>query len=186
MRIKHETKLSNRTLFMPQTLNKTFQGQIIGGTFTNRENADKAVDAFLELGIERSDIQVVVQFSETPADDVYKDILTDRGSAESQAKYYDEAIRSGKVLVVVYNVLDPAKVIDVFDHYSAEFNPNGSRNLRDDVLGMTTGALVGAAAGGAVGALVAGPVGSAAGAAAGAIVGGGSGAAVGKSSEHNK
>jgi hypothetical protein len=171
---------------MPQTLDKTFQGQIIGGTFSNRENAEKAVDAFLDSGIERGDIQVVIQFSETPADNVYTDILTDRGSTASQAKYYDEEIRSGKVLVVVYNVIDPAKVIDVFDSQHAEFNPNGSRNLRDDVLGMTTGALVGAAAGGAVGAMVAGPAGVAAGAAAGAIVGGGSGAAVGISSEHNK
>jgi Glycine zipper len=171
---------------MPQTLDKTFQGQIIGGTFSNRENAEKAVDAFLDLGIERSDIQVVVQFSETPAEDVYTDILTDRGSAASQAKYYDTEIRSGKVLVVVYNVIDSAKVIDVFDQHCADFNPNGSRNLRDDVLAMTTGALVGAAAGGAVGALVGGPAGSAAGAAAGALVGGGSGAAIGKDSEHNK
>ena len=77
-------------------------------------------------------------------------------------------------------------MIDVFDKYKAEYNPNGSRNLRDDVLAMTTGALVGAAAGGAVGALVGGPAGSAAGAAAGALVGGGSGAAIGKDSEHNK
>ncbi len=171
---------------MPQTLDRTFQGQIVGGTFSNRENADKAVDAFLDLGIERSDIQLIVQFSEQPAEDVYTDILTDRGSNEAQAKYYDEAIRSGKVLVVVYNTCDPAQVIDIFDHFGAEFNPNGSRNLRDDVLGMTTGALAGAAAGGAVGAMLGGPIGSAAGAAAGALVGGGSGAAVGLSSEHNK
>ncbi len=171
---------------MPQTLDKTFQGQIIGGIFSNRENAEKAVDALVDLGIERSDIQVVVQCSETPEEDVYTDILTDRGSAQSQAKFYDQAIRSGKVLVVVYSVLEPAPVIDVFDHYSAEFNPNGSRNLRDDVLGMTTGALVGAAAGGAVGAIVGGPAGGAAGEAAGAILGGGSGAAVGRTSEHHK
>jgi hypothetical protein len=171
---------------MPQTLDKTFNGQIIAGTFSNRENAEKAIDAFLDMGAERSDIQLVVQFSETPAENVYRDILSDRGSNVEQAKYYDEAVRSGRALVVVYNVLDPAQVIDVFDHYGAEFNPNGSRNLRDDVLAMTTGALIGAAAGGAVGALVGGPVGGAAGAAAGAVVGGGSGAAVGISAEHSK
>jgi hypothetical protein len=171
---------------MPQTLDKTFQGQIIGGTFSNRENADKAVDAFLEMGVERSDIQVVVQFDETPADNVYKDILTGRGSTESQANFYAKAIREGKVLVVIYNSVDPAKVIDTFDKFGADFNPSGSRNLRDDVVGMTTGALVGAAAGGAIGAAVGGPVGGAAGAAAGAVVGGGSGALVGKSSEHSK
>jgi hypothetical protein len=171
---------------MPQTLDKTFQGQIIGGTFSNRENADKAVDAFLELGVDRGNIQVVIQFAEKPGDDVYKDILTDRGSAESQAEFYDKAIREGKVLVVVYDTCNPAGVIDIFDRFGAEFNPSGSRNLRDDVLGMTTGALVGAAAGAAVGTIVGGPVGGAAGAATGAIVGGGSGAAIGVSSEHNK
>jgi len=171
---------------MPQTLDKTFNGQIVGGTFTNRDSADKAVDAFLEAGVPRSDIQTVIQFTEKPQNEVYKDILTDRGAAESQASYYDKVVREGKVLVVVYNVTDPATVIDVFDRFGAEFNPNGSRNLRDDVLGMTTGALVGAAAGGAVGALVGGPLGGAAGAAAGALVGAGSGAAVGKDVEHNK
>ena len=171
---------------MPQTLDKTFHGQIVGGTFTNRDNADKAVDAFLEIGVPRSDIQIVVQFTEKPADNVYRDILTDRGSADSQASYYDKEIRAGRVLVVVYNVLEPAAIIDVFDRFGAEYNPSGSRNLRDDVLGMTTGALVGAAAGGAAGAMVGGPVGGVAGAAAGAVIGGGSGAAVGKASEHQK
>ena len=171
---------------MPQTLDRTFHGQIIGGTFSDRASADKAVDAFLDIGIEKCDIQVVVQFTDHPAENVYKDILTDRGSAEGQARFYDEAVRSGKVLVVIYNVTEPAKVIDIFDYFGADFNPNGSRNLRDDVLAMTTGALVGAAAGGAVGSLVGGPIGGAAGAAAGAVIGGGSGAAVGLSTEHKK
>jgi hypothetical protein len=180
------SNLCNPNHYMPQTLDKTFQGQIIGGTFSDRENADKAVEAFLALGVEPANIQTVVQVAEKPDDGVYKDILTDRGSTDAQAKFYDEAIRLGKVLVVVYDVLKPAEVIDVFDKFGADFNPSGSRNLRDDVVGMTTGALVGAAAGGAVGAIVGGPLGSAAGAAAGAVVGAGSGAAVGKSSEHNK
>jgi hypothetical protein len=171
---------------MPQTLDRTFHGQIIGGTFTNRDNADSAVSAFLDLGIEQCDIQLVVQFTEKPAANIYKDILTDRGTSEDEAHYFDQAIRSGKVLVVVYNVLDPAKVIDVFDYFGADFNPNGARNVREDVVGMTTGVLFGAAAGGAVGSLVGGPMGGAAGAAAGAFIGGGSGAAVGLSSEHNK
>jgi hypothetical protein len=42
-----------------------------------------------------------------------------------------------KVLVAVYEVTDPAPVIDIFDKFKAEYNPNGSRNLRDDVAGMT-------------------------------------------------
>jgi len=171
---------------MPQTIDKTFHGQIIGGTFTNRENADRAVMAFQELGISKNDIQVVVQLNEKQAKDVYTDILSERGFSDSQACYYDKAVREGKILVAVYNVTDPAPVIDIFDKYKAEYNPTGSRNLRDDVVGMTVGAVVGAAAGGVAGAAVGGPAGAAAGAAAGAIVGGGSGAAAGKAVEHKK
>ena len=171
---------------MPQTIDKTFHGQIIGGTFSNPDNADKAVEAFLELGVPQSEIETVVQLNDKQAEEVYTDILTDRGFADSQARFYDKSIREGKILVVVYNVTDPAAIIDVFDRFKAEYNPNGSRNLRDDVAGMTVGAAVGAAAGGVAGAAIAGPVGAAAGVAAGAVVGGGSGIAVGKAAEHRK
>ena len=171
---------------MPQTINNTTQGQIIGGTFSNRENADKAVRAFQELGISPVNIQIVVQLNEKQPKQAYTDILSDRGFADSQARYYDQAIRNGKVLVVVYEITDPTPVIDVFDKFKAEYNPNGSRNLRDDVAGMTVGTALGAAAGGVVGAMVGGPVGAAAGVAAGAVVGGGSGAAAGKATEHSK
>jgi hypothetical protein len=171
---------------MPRTITKTIEGQIIGGTFTNRENADKAVQALQDLGISSLDIEVVVQLNEKQAKQVFTDILSDRGFSESQARYYDKAIHEGKILVVVYGITDPAPIIDVFDAYKAEYNPNGLRNVRDDVAGMTVGAAVGAAAGSVAGAVVGGPVGAAAGAAAGAVVGGGSGAAVGKAAEHRK
>ena len=171
---------------MPQTINKTFHGQIIGGTFSNRKNADNAVEAFKKLGVSGSNIQVIVQLNNKQTEEVYTDILTERGFADSQARFYDKAIREGKILVVVYDVTDPAAIIDVFDRFKAEYNPNGSRNLRDDVAGLTAGAVVGALAGGVAGAAVAGPVGAATGAAAGAVVGGGTGAAVGKAVEHKK
>ena len=171
---------------MSQTINKTHQGQIIGGIFSNRENADKAVKAFEDLNICSENIQVVVQLDEKQAKDACTDMLSDRGFSESQARYHDKIIREGKILVAVHEVTDPAPIIDIFDKYDAEYNPNGSRNLRDDVAGMTVGAAVGAAAGGVAGAVIGGPVGAAAGAAAGAVVGGGSGAAVGKAVEHKK
>jgi len=171
---------------MPKTIDTTIHGQIIGGTFSAQENANKAVDALEELGVPRSDIQIIVQLNDKQKDAVYTDILTDRGFADAQARFYDKAIRNGKILVVAYNVDDAAEVIDVFDKYKAEYNPNGSRNMRDDVVGMTTGAVVGAAAGGVAGAAIGGPVGAAAGAAAGAVVGGGGGAAAGKAAEHRK
>lgn len=171
---------------MPQTLAKDNETQIIGGTFSDRENADKAVKAFQDLGISAEDIQVLVQLSDQQARDVYTDILTDRGYADSQARYYDQVIHDGKILVTIYDVTDPAPVIDIFDRFKAEYNPNGSRNVRQDVLGMTTGAVVGAAVGGVAGAVVGGPIGAAAGGAAGAVLGGGSGAAAGKAVEHHK
>jgi hypothetical protein len=171
---------------MPETISSTNNLQIIGGTFSNRDNADQAIEAFRQLGIPEQNMQVVIQLDDRQADQAYTDTLTARGVSELQAFFYDEAIRNGKTLVVVHNVINPAPVIDVFDRYKAEYNPNGSRNLRDDVLGMTAGAAVGAAALGAAGAVVAGPLGAAAGVAAGALLGGGAGAAAGKSAEHSK
>jgi len=171
---------------MPKTIEKTYEGQIIGGIFANEDDAEKAVEAFEELNVSSDDIEVIVQLEGDQTKDVYTDILSDRGFSESQALYYDQVIRAGKVLVVVSEVNDPAPIIDIFDKFKAEYNPNGSRNLRDDVAGMTIGAAVGAAAGGIAGAVIGGPVGAAAGVAAGAVVGGGSGAAVGKAAEHKK
>jgi hypothetical protein len=171
---------------MPKTIDNTDEGQLIGGLFSSRENANKAVEAFEDLDISSDNIQMFLQVDENKVIDAYVGILSDRGFSESQAKYYNKLIREGKVLVTVDGVTEPAAIIDIFDKYKAEYNPNGSRNLREDVLVMTTGAVVGAAALGAVGAVIGGPVGAAAGAVAGAVVGGGSGAAAGKAAEHNK
>jgi len=171
---------------MPRTLNRTLEGQIVGGTFSNREKADKAVEALNEEGFSPTDIEVILELNKNQPKQVFTDILSERGFAEAQARYYDKAIRNGKILAVVYNVVDPAPVIDIFDRFGAEYNPDGSRNLRDDVAGLTVGAVVGAAAGGVAGSLVGGPVGAAAGTAAGAVVGGSAGAAAGKAVEHRK
>jgi hypothetical protein len=171
---------------MPKTIDKTYEGQIIGGIFASEDNAEKAVEAFEELEISPDDIEIIVQLEGDQAEDVYTDLLSDRGFSESQATYYGHVIREGKILVVVSEVTDPAPVIDIFDKFKAEFNPNGSRNLRDDVAGMTVGAAVGAAAGGVAGAVIGGPVGVAVGIAAGAVAGGGAGAAAGKAAEHSK
>jgi hypothetical protein len=171
---------------MPKTIEKTYEGKIIGGIFANEDDADKAVEAFEDLDISPDDIEVIVQLEGEQDEDAYTDLLSERGFSESQATYYGEVIRAGKVLVVVSGVNDPAPIIDVFNKFKAEYNPNGSRNLRDDVAGMTVGAAVGAAAGGVAGAVIGGPVGAAAGVAAGAVVGGGAGAAAGKAVEHKK
>jgi hypothetical protein len=171
---------------MAQTISKNNNTQIIGGTFSQRENADQALQAFRELGIPEQNLQVVVQLDDRQANRAYTDAMVGRGVAESQAMFYDQAVREGKILVAVHNVVEPKPVIDVFDRYKAEYNPNGSRNLRDDVAGMTVGAAAGVAAGAAIGTAVAGPIGTAAGAVIGAVVGGGAGAAAGKAAEHSK
>jgi hypothetical protein len=144
------------------------------------------MEAFEELDIPSDDIEIFVQLEGGQAEDVYSDTLSDRGFSEYQAIYYGKVIREGKVLVVVSEVTDPDPIIDIFDKYNAECNPNGSRNLREDVAGMTVGAAVGAAAGGVAVAVIGGPVGAAVGAASGAVVGGGAGAAAGKAAEHRK
>jgi hypothetical protein len=171
---------------MPETISKTDNRQIIGGLFSDRENADNAVKEFRELGIPDQDIQVVVMLEGKQAKDAYTNALVGRGVAESQALFLDKAVRNGKILVAVHNVTVPDKVIEVFNDNKAESNPDGSRNLRQDVVDLTTGAAAGAVAGAVAGTAVAGPLGGAVGAAAGAVIGAGAGGAAGKAIEHNK
>jgi hypothetical protein len=172
---------------MPETITKNVDNtQIIAGVFSSRQNADKAIDAFRDAGVPEENIQVVIQLTEDQAKDASKDALVGRGFAESQALFYEKAVENGKFLVAVHNVTDPAKIIEIFDANKAESNPDGSRNVRQDVVGLTVGAAVGAVAGGVVGTAFGGPVGGVAGAAAGAVIGGAGGGAAGKVSEHRK
>ncbi len=171
---------------MPQTITKSDDHQIIAGVFSNRENANKAIAAFHQLGVVPQNIATVFQADKGSAPETYVTDLQKGGIAESQAKYYDKAIRAGKLYVAVSGVTDPKPIIEIFDRFGAEYNPDGSRNVRQDVAGMTAGAGAGAVIGGAAGLVVGGPVGAAAGAAAGAVLGGGAGAAAGKGIEHNK
>jgi hypothetical protein len=175
-----------KRILMPETISKKDNRQIIAGLFSNRNNAEKAIEAFRDLGVLEREIQVVVMLQDKQAKEAFTDALVGRGIAESQALFYDRAVREGKILVAVHEVTDPAPIIEVFDAYRAEFNPDGSRNLREDVMGLTAGAAAGALAGGVAGTVAAGPLGGAVGAAAGAVVGAGAGAAVGKATEHRK
>jgi uncharacterized membrane protein len=145
---------------MPETINKSRKHKAIGGVFSNRENSDKAILEFRALGISEQDIHVVLSL-------------------------YDKT-RAGKILVTVHNVKNPGAVIEVFDANHADYNLDGSRNVRQDVAGLTVGVAVGATAGCAAGTVVGGPVGAILGAATGAVVGGGAGAAMGKVKEHLK
>jgi uncharacterized membrane protein len=145
---------------MPETINKTNRHQAIGGVFTNRHDADAAVEAFHRLGIADANIHVVVSLNDN--------------------------IREGKVLVTIHHVEDAAAVIEIFDANKADCNLDGSRNVRQDVAGLTMGAALGATAGGATGTVLTGPIGTVIGAATGAFVGASLGAAIGKVAEHLK
>jgi hypothetical protein len=171
---------------MPQTIEKNCQDQIIAGVFSDPKNADKAKVAFQEMRVPSQDIQILAQPDKNSVGKVYTTDLQERGIAEPQARYYNEAIRKGKTFIAVHNVTAPKPIIEVFDRFGAEYNPDGSRNVRQDVAGLTAGTGAGAIVGAGVGLVTAGPVGAAVGAAAGAVVGGGSGAAVGKAVEHKK
>jgi hypothetical protein len=153
---------------MPKTTKRWDHRQNIGGVFSDRTNADKAIQAFHDLGVKEQDIEEVVSLNDTA--------------------------RNGKILVTVHNVKDPGPVIDIFDANKAEYNPDGSYNFRDDVAGLTVGAVAGAALGGAAGAaeggvlgtILSGPLGTVVGSVVGAVVGGGVGAAAGEIAEHRK
>jgi len=166
---------------MPQTINKTDDLQIIAGIFSEREDAEKAIAEFQKQGVPPQNIQTFLK----PDKDAYRK-LKEKDIEEAQAHFYDEAIQKGKTFVAVHNVTDPDPIVEIFDRFGAEYNPDGSRNVRQDVVGMTAGAGAGAVVGGATGLVTGGPVGAAIGAAAGAVVGGGAGAAAGKAVEHKK
>jgi hypothetical protein len=157
---------------MPQTIEKNSQNQIIAGVFSDPKNADKATVAFQQMGVPSQDIQTIVQPDKNAAGKVYTTDLQEYGISEPQARYH--------------NVMEPKPVIEVFDRFGAEYNPDGSRNVRQDVAGLTAGTGAGAIVGAGVGLVTAGPVGAAVGAAAGAVLGGGAGAAAGKTVEHKK
>ena len=113
---------------------KAYEGQMIGGIFTNRDDADGAIGALEELEVSSDDIEEFVQLDHTQSKEAHNEILSEGGLSKSQAIYYDKLVREGNILLVVYNVTDPSPAIDVFDEYKEQYNPNGSRNLREDRL----------------------------------------------------
>jgi len=87
---------------MPQTIEKNCQDQIIAGVFSDPKNADKAKVAFQEMRVPSQDIQILAQPDKNSAGKVYTTDLQERGIAEPQARYYDEAIRKGKTFIAVH------------------------------------------------------------------------------------
>gem|GEM_PF-608974 len=163
-----------RTL-MATTTNSFSGRKIVGALFDEHHKAQQAVEDLLEGGYSRADIAVLVQVDEKQDRKARKEALKAVGYEDPDRIYFDKSIEEGKTLVSVTNV-DPketGKIVSILDHNGAHYNPNGDRNVRDDVVGMTSGAAIGAAAG-----AFAGPVGAAIGCLAGAAVGAVAGAAM--------
>lgn len=106
--------------------NNTYDSQVIGGIFSIRENVAKALEALHELDIPQHDIQVI-KLDTNQTKDPYTNFLVGRGFTHSQALYYDKGIRTGKALVIVYQVTNPASVIDAFDKYNAKYQINAKQ-----------------------------------------------------------
>lgn len=117
---------------MPKTTGKRKTHRIVGGAFSSRKAAEKAVAAFKEWGVPDKDIHV--------------------SQALSYNKSTQKALQKGNILVTIHHVIDPAAMIEIFDQYEAGYNPNDSRNVRQDVVGLTAGVAAGALLGGGTGA----------------------------------
>lgn len=169
---------------MAETIQKTPVGDLIGAVFEDRESAQKAALEITDHNIRDITVHEPLGKNEDGAESLRR--LTLLGVNRDKAHRLLEQLLQGKTLVTVNHVLPEqrAVVIDTFNRYGAHLNPDGSRNLREDVIGMTTGTAIGAAAGAVVGGIAAGPAGAAAGGAAGALAGGAAGAAAGKAAEH--
>ena len=84
---------------MPQTINKTYEVQIIGGIFSTRENDDQSMESFQDLDIPRQNIQVVVKIDSEMAEEAYTCAVL-------------RAIRNGNILVAVHNITDAVSIIE--------------------------------------------------------------------------
>jgi hypothetical protein len=155
------------------------QKKIVGALFDDYHDANRAVDQLVREGYPIGNIALLIQTEEHPTSKGHRKALEAVGYENSDRIYFEKAVREGKTLVSVTNLDadETGDVISILNENGAHYDPDGSRNVRDDVVGMTTGAAVGAAAGAFVG-----PIG----AAVGALAGGAIGAAIGTQIEENE
>lgn len=154
------------------TSSTTEGSKIVGALFDEHHDANLAVDALIKKGYLRDDIAVLVQVNPDQDQKARQHALKAVGYEDPDRRYFDKAIEEGKTLVSVTNVPKnkTGEVVSILKHHGAHYNPDGSRNIRDDVVGMTTGAAIGAAAG-AFGGPIGVAIGALAGTAVGAVVG---------------
>ena len=87
---------------MPQTINRTYEVEIIGGIFSSRENDDETAEGLRDLDIPRQHIQVVVKIDSEQAKEAYTSAVV-------------KAIRNGNILVAVHDVAHPVSILEVAD-----------------------------------------------------------------------
>jgi hypothetical protein len=160
---------------MAKTTETATDAKIVGALFDDYHDANKAVEALVKKGYLSEDIAVLVEVDQKQDRKARQDALKAVGYEDPDRIYFDKAIAEGKTLVSVTNVPSSktGEVVSILDHHGAQYNPTGTRNVRDDVVGMTGGAAIGVAAGsfaGPIGAVIGGLAGGAVGAVAGAVM----------------
>jgi hypothetical protein len=160
---------------MATTTETVTKCKIVGALFENNHDANKAVEQLVKEGFLKDDIAVLIELNDKQDKKIRREAMKAVGFEDPDRIYFERALKEGKTLVSVTNVPEDktGKVISILTQHGAEYNPDGSRNVRDDVVGMTTGAAIGVATG-----AFAGPMGAAVGALAGAAIGGVIGASV--------
>lgn len=141
----------------------------VGALFDNTDDANRAVKELKDQGFSSRNIRTTILDDRQKPSVVPEDIFHRSGYSDRRIRFFKDGLLGGKVMVTVFNVPEELSgvVIHICNENGSQYDPDGSRNVRDDVVGMTTGALAGAA----LGALVAGPLGAAAGEVGGGLIG---------------
>ncbi len=165
---------------MASSQQMTENRKVVGARFSQAEEAQKAVDELVQEGFSMDNITLLQLFKPKVDSNTRREYLTKTGYNEADVVYLNLEVEKGKTLVSVSGIsdADSASVIQILNKNGSQYNPDGSRNVRDDVVGMTTGAAIGAA----IGAVVGGPIG----AAVGVVAGGAAGGAVGTKMEESE
>lgn len=153
---------------------------MVAALFKSNDDANKAIQELTEEGYYKENISLTLKLDEEDKKKARKEALKAKGFEDPDTLYLLKAVEEGDSLVTVLHVTEKqtGEVVKIFNENGSHYNPDGDRNIRQDVVGMSAGAVVG----GVVGALIAGPVGAAAGTAVGASIGG----AVGDKVEKDK
>lgn len=141
----------------------------VGALFDDAEDAQRAAEKLAEAGFPRRHIVVSTEQYLKDAPETRHEALRAGGYIEEDVLYFDKELVNGKTLVSVANVPESqcGTVIRILNENGSHYDPDGTRNMRDDVMGMTTGAAIGAA----LGAMLGGPIGMAVGEVGGGVVG---------------